>query len=169
MDPKRIINYWHSYVRYAHRHHHTYSQMMMKLTPQHYKVMGGKLRQGWEIWKFFLNQFILCLDSRSQPAPLHFECATSTLSQTHTHFVRFLWTGDRPVTECSTSQHTTIIRDRHSWQRWDSNRNTCKRASADPPFKTCGRWFIYLVLPNKNYHLPIFRNFWIYIYIYIYW
>jgi len=35
--------------------------------------------------------------------------------------VGLLLTSDRPVTETSTWQHTTITRDRHSWLRWDSN------------------------------------------------
>jgi hypothetical protein len=37
------------------------------------------------------------------------------------HSVGLLWTGDRPVAETSTWQHTTLTRDRHSCRRRDSN------------------------------------------------
>ena len=42
-------------------------------------------------------------------------------------------------------------------------RNTCKRATAGPPFRTSGLQFLYLVLLNKKYIFPMYRNFWIYI------
>jgi hypothetical protein len=44
-------------------------------------------------------------------------------SDTHTHTqpVGLLWTSDKPDTETSTWQHTTLTRDRHPCLRWDSN------------------------------------------------
>ena len=35
--------------------------------------------------------------------------------------VGLLWTNDKPYAETSTSQHTTLTRDRHPCRRWDSN------------------------------------------------
>jgi hypothetical protein len=55
----------------------------------------------------------------SGPGLPHYRSFTITLR--HTHAVGLLWTSDQPVAGVSTSQQTTLTRDRHPCPRRDSN------------------------------------------------
>jgi len=61
-------------------------------------------------------------------------------THTHTHLAGLLWTSDRPEAENSTSQHTTLTRDRHPCARRDSNRHSQQQTASDPLLKPRGRW-----------------------------
>ena len=63
---------------------------------------------------------------------------THTHTHTHTHTVEFLWTRDRPVTEASTSQQTTVTRDKHPRPRRYSNPQSNKTEAAAPPLSPRG-------------------------------
>ena len=57
------------------------------------------------------------------------------------HSVGLLWTSDRPVTETSTWQHTTLTTDRHPCPPTGiRNRNPSNRAVADPHLIPRGHW-----------------------------
>jgi hypothetical protein len=60
---------------------------------------------------------------------------TVEVSSSHSgssHSVGLLWTSDRPFSETSTSQHTTVRRDRHTFPGGIRIRNPNKQAAADP-------------------------------------
>jgi len=55
-----------------------------------------------------------------------------TIDDTHTHSVRLLWTRDRPVSQNSTRQHTTITRDKHPWSWRDLNTQSQQESGRRP-------------------------------------
>ena len=70
----------------------------------------------------------------------HSDTHTHTHTHTHTrsdtpHSVGLLWARDRPVGETTTSQHTTLTRDRIQCLPWDSNPQF-QQASGRRPNKT---------------------------------
>jgi hypothetical protein len=57
------------------------------------------------------------------------------------HSVGLLWTGDQPVEETSTWQHTTLTRDRHPCPPSGiRTRNPSKRAAVEPRLRQRGHW-----------------------------
>jgi len=48
------------------------------------------------------------------------------------HSVGLLWTSDQPDAETSTSQHTTLKRERHLCPRWDSNPQSQQASGGRP-------------------------------------
>ena len=91
----------------------------------------------WIFFFLFLIQtsFIL-IGCRCWRLSLHFITLNDT--HTHTHSVGLLWTRDRPVTETSTRQHTTLTRDRHPCPWRVRNHNHSKRAATDPRLRPRG-------------------------------
>jgi hypothetical protein len=72
------------------------------------------------------------------------------------HSVGPLWMRDRPVAETSTWQHTTFTshRERHQCPRRDSDRQSSKRAAADPclrPRSHCNRPTVGLPAQNRQF------------------
>jgi hypothetical protein len=59
--------------------------------------------------------------------------------------VRLLWTGDQPVAETSTWQHTTFTWDRHLCPGGIRTHNPSKRAAVNPRPRVHGDW-------NRDYH-----------------
>ena len=64
----------------------------------------------------------------------------SAHARTHisAHSGGLVWTSDRPVTDTSTWQHTTLTRDRHI-TGGIRTRNPRKRADAHPRLRPCGQ------------------------------
>ena len=62
-------------------------------------------------WNYTGREDFYGSDSPNGPRPPH--CWGFGSHSDTPHWVGFLWTSDRPVTETSTWQHTTLTRDRH--------------------------------------------------------
>jgi len=54
--------------------------------------------------------------------------------------VGLLWTSDQPDPETSTSQHTTLTRDKHPFPGGIRSHNTRKRKAAAPHLRPHGHW-----------------------------
>jgi len=78
---------------------------------------------------FFLSFFLRRVSS-SYALLIHLITLSDTRSE------GLLWTGDRPVAETSTWQHTTFTIDWHPFPGGIRTRNLCKRATANAFFKT---------------------------------
>jgi hypothetical protein len=64
--------------------------------------------------------FIFGATPPNGPRPSHSRCFY-IIHNDATQSIRLLWTSDQLAAETSTCPHTTIITDRHSRYRWDSN------------------------------------------------
>jgi len=64
--------------------------------------------------------------------PTHCRWVLHTITLSDINSVELLWMRDRPFAETSTSQHTTLIRDRNPWRRRDSNPQS-QQVSGRPP------------------------------------
>ena len=87
---------------------------------------------------FFIQTSFILTGCRCWRLSLHFITLNDTHTHTHTHSVGLLWTRDRPVTETSTRQHTTLTRDRHPCPWRVRNHNHSKRAATDPRLRPRG-------------------------------
>jgi len=61
-------------------------------------------------------------------------------SDTHTHLVGLLWTGNQLIAETSTWQNATLTTDRPPWARWDSNLQSQQESGLDPRLRPRGHW-----------------------------
>ena len=64
---------------------------------------------------------IVSLHGSRAPAGQDFISPASRSHSDTPHWVRLLWTSDRPVAEISTRQHTTLTTDRHPCPQHESN------------------------------------------------
>jgi len=103
-------------------------------------LLHSSLATLWPIKRMFFNVKETCnLSHRRSPPPLvvqrplvcqglpMVEASRSHLDTPHS--VGLPWMSDRPFAGTFSRQHTTLIRDRHSCTRRDSNPNPKKRAT----------------------------------------
>jgi len=79
-------------------------------------------------------------NSQLGPRPPHFLVFQVKFNKTHTPPWYDSSTSDRPGAKTSTSQHSTLTRDRYPCPRRDRTRNPSKRAAADPRLSQRGHW-----------------------------
>jgi len=89
-------------------------------------------KQNWIFYSFATT-------APSGPGPPH-SWGFYIHTQRRTTVGRLLWTSDQPVAETSTSQHTTLTRDRHSCPGGFRTHNPSKRTAADLDLRPRGHW-----------------------------